>query len=91
YLIDVTNYDYIDNALADILNKTGVSLDVIFNNAGYGQSGALEDIDTKFLKQQFETNVFGLHNITYKALKIMRKQGYGKHNQQSSVLGLVAM
>ncbi|AVC43703.1 short-chain dehydrogenase [Francisella tularensis subsp. novicida] len=91
YLIDVTNYEHIDNALADILNKTGGSLDVIFNNAGYGQAGALEDIDTKFLKQQFETNVFGLHNLTYKALKIMRKQGYGKIIQHSSVLGLVAM
>ncbi|MDE4944959.1 SDR family NAD(P)-dependent oxidoreductase, partial [Francisella tularensis] len=75
YLIDVTNYDYIDNALDDILNKTGGSLDVIFNNAGYGQAVALEDIDTKFLKQQFETNGFGLHNLTYKDLKIMRKQG----------------
>ncbi|MBK2109930.1 SDR family NAD(P)-dependent oxidoreductase [Francisella tularensis] len=91
YLIDVTNYEHIDNALAVILNKTGGSLDVIFNNAGYGQAGALEDIDTKFLKQQFETNVFGLHNLTYKALKIMRKQGYGKIIQHSSVLGLVAM
>ncbi|GAB4222264.1 MAG: SDR family NAD(P)-dependent oxidoreductase [Francisella sp.] len=91
YLIDVTNYKHIDDALEDILSKTKGTLDIVFNNAGYGQVGALEDIDTKYLKQQFETNVFGLHYLTYKALKIMRKQGYGKIIQHSSVLGLVSM
>lgn len=91
YLVDVTNNQQIDDALADILSKTDGTLDVVFNNAGYGQAGALEDIDTDYLKQQFETNVFGLHNITRKALKIMRKQGYGKIIQHSSVLGLISM
>lgn len=91
YLIDVTNYHHIDIALEDILKKTDGNLDVVFNNAGYGQAGALEDIDTKYLKEQFETNVFGLHNITQKVLKIMRKQGYGKIIQHSSVLGLISM
>ncbi|QIV94035.1 SDR family NAD(P)-dependent oxidoreductase [Allofrancisella frigidaquae] len=91
YLIDVTNYEHIDNALDDILQKTNGTLDVVFNNAGFGQAGALEDIETKHLKEQFETNVFGLHNLTVKALKIMRKQGYGKIIQHSSVLGLIAM
>ena len=91
YLIDVNNYEQVDLALQDILTKTNDSLDAVFNNAGYGQAGALEDIDTKYLKEQFETNVFGLHNITHKVLKIMRKQGYGKIIQHSSVLGLVSM
>ena len=91
YLIDVTNYQSIDDALEDILTKTNGTLDVVFNNAGYGQAGAIEDIETKFLKEQFETNVFGLHYLTVKAMKIMRKQGYGKIIQHSSVLGLVSM
>ncbi|ASG67454.1 short-chain dehydrogenase/reductase [Francisella halioticida] len=91
YLIDVTEYQSIDNALENILNKTNGTLDVVFNNAGYGQAGALEDIKTKYLKEQFETNFFGLHYLTTKALKIMRKQGYGKIIQHSSVLGLVSM
>ncbi|MED7819680.1 MULTISPECIES: SDR family NAD(P)-dependent oxidoreductase [unclassified Francisella] len=91
YLIDVIDYQSIDNAIEDILNKTNGILDVVFNNAGYGQAGAIEDIETKFLKKQFETNVFGLHYLTVKALKIMRKQGYGKIIQHSSVLGLVSM
>jgi len=91
YLVDVTNSQQIDKALADILSKTGGKLDVVFNNAGYGQAGALEDIDTKHLREQFETNVFGLHYITHKAVKIMRNQGHGKIIQHSSVLGLISM
>ena len=91
YLIDVNNYKQVDDAIDDILAKTGGTLDIVFNNAGFGQAGALEDIDTKYLKEQFETNVFGLHNLTNKALKIMRKQGYGKIIQHSSVLGLISL
>lgn len=91
YLVDVTNDEHVNNALNDILVKTNGTLDVVFNNAGFGQAGALEDLETKYLKQQFETNVFALHNLTTKAMKIMRKQGYGKIIQHSSVLGLVSM
>lgn len=91
YLIDVNHYQQVDEAFADILSKTNGTLDVVFNNAGYGQAGALEDIDTQYLKEQFETNVFSLHNITRKAVKIMRKQGHGKIIQHGSVLGLISM
>ena len=91
YFIDVNNYKQVDIALQDILAKTNGTLDAVFNNAGYGQAGALEDIDTKHLKEQFETNVFSLHNLTNKSIKIMRKQGYGKIIQHSSVLGLISM
>ena len=91
YLIDVNNDKQIDNALERILIKTGGTLDVIFNNAGFGQAGALEDVPTDFLRQQFETNVFALHSLTCKALKIMRKQGHGKIIQHSSVVGLVPL
>ncbi len=91
YLVDVNNYEQVDKAIEDILIKTSGSLEIVFNNAGFGQIGALEDIDTKYLKEQFETNVFGLHYLTNKAVKIMRKQGYGKIIQHSSVLGLVSM
>jgi len=91
YRVDVNDYMQVDTALADILTKTSGTLDAVFNNAGYGQAGALEDIDTQYLKEQFETNVFSLHNLTNKAIKIMRKQGYGKIIQHSSVLGLISM
>ena len=91
YLVDVNNYEQVDAALNDILIKTSGTLDAVFNNAGFGQAGALEDIHTQTLKDQFDTNVFALHNITKKAIKIMRKQGHGKIIQHSSVLGLISM
>ncbi len=91
YLVDVNNYEQVDLALQDILLRTNGTLDAVFNNAGYGQAGALEDIDTTVLKEQFETNFFSLHNITRKVIKIMRKQGSGKIIQHSSVLGLISM
>ena len=91
YLLDVTKYDTIDDTFDKILKKTNGKLDILFNNAGYGQAGAIEDIKIEDLKVQFETNVFGLHYITTKAIKIMRNQGYGKIIQHSSILGLVSL
>jgi short-subunit dehydrogenase len=90
YLLDVTNHDQIKDVLEMILKKDG-SLYALFNNAGYGQPGAVEDITTQTLKEQFETNLFGLHELTYQALKIMRKQGYGRIMQHSSVLGIISL
>jgi len=90
YLIDVTNSQQIQYALDDIIKKDG-SLYAVFNNAGFGQPGAVEDIRTNVLKEQFETNLFGLHELTYQVIKIMRKQGYGRILQHSSILGLVSL
>lgn len=90
FLIDVTNYETIDNALQTILDKY-ITLDVVFNNAGFGQPGAVEDVNVDVLKYQFETNVYGTHYLTCAAIKIMRKQGYGKIIQHSSVLGIISL
>ena len=89
-LLDITKADTIKSVINNVLQKDG-KIDVWFNNAGYGQIGALEDVPTKSLKEQFETNVFGLHEATREVLKVMRKQGYGKIIQHSSVLGLVSL
>jgi short-subunit dehydrogenase len=91
YLLDVTDKENISSVLKEILKLTGGTLDVVFNNAGFGQPGAVEDISTDTLKYQFETNVFGLHEVTIQVLKIMKKQGYGRIIQHSSVLGLVSL
>ena len=88
--LDVTDYESIANVIEKVLELDG-KIDVWFNNAGYGQMGAVEDVPTEFLKEQFETNVFGLHEATRQVLKVMRKQGYGKIIQHSSVLGIVAL
>ena len=91
YRLDVTDPDTMDTTLADILAKTGGTLDALFNNAGYGQPGALEDIPTHALRRQFETNVFGLHEFTRRVIPVMRAQGHGRIIQHSSVLGIIAL
>ena len=90
YLLDVTSSKDISDMLETIL-KNDAELYAVFNNAGYGQPGAVEDITTEVLKEQFETNFFGLHEVTHQALKIMRKQGYGRIIQHSSVLGIISL
>lgn len=90
YQLDVTSKDDISKVL-QLITKDNSELYAVFNNAGFGQPGALEDITTEVLKEQFETNLFGLHELTYQALKIMRKQGYGRVIQHSSVLGLISL
>ena len=89
-LLDVTDPKTINDTLEYIVKSDG-KLDILFNNAGYSQPGAIEDITTKVLKEQFEVNVFGLYEVTLQALKIMKKQGYGKIIQHSSVLGLISL
>ena len=91
FLLDVTKHDSIKQTLNSILTITNGKLDVVFNNAGFGQPGAIEDITTDVLREQFETNVLGLHEVTIQVLPIMKKQGYGKIIQHSSVLGLVSL
>jgi len=91
FLLDVTKKETITKTLKDILQITSGTLDVVFNNAGFGQPGAIEDITTDILREQFETNLFGLHEVTIQVLPIMKAQGYGKIIQHSSVLGLVSL
>ncbi len=88
--LDVTKTEEITAVIEAVLAKEG-KIDAWFNNAGYGQAGALEDIGTDVLRVQFETNVFGLHECTRQIIPVMRAQGYGKIIQHSSVLGLVSL
>ena len=88
--LDVREKDDISKVIAFVLKEDG-KIDTWFNNAGFGQAGALEDIRTEVLREQFETNVFGLHECTRQIIPIMREQGYGKIIQHSSVLGIIAL
>ncbi|MDD5406109.1 MAG: SDR family NAD(P)-dependent oxidoreductase [Sulfurovaceae bacterium] len=89
-LLDVTNSNQISDVIKYVLDKHG-KIDVWFNNAGYGQPGAIEDLPTDILRKQFEINVFGLYECTRQIIPIMQKQGYGKIIQHSSVLGLISL
>ncbi len=78
-------------AVEAVLERTGGTLDALFNNAAYGQPGAVEDLRREVLRAQFETNLMGTHELTIRVLPAMRRQGHGRIIQNSSVLGLVAM
>ncbi len=88
--LDVRKADEIKAVIEAVLEKEG-KIDVWFNNAGFGQPGAIEDIRTEVLREQFETNVLGLHECTRQIIPVMRKQGYGKIIQHSSVLGIASL
>lgn len=89
--LDLTDSASIRNAVDDILAATGGTLDALFNNGGYGQPGAVEDLSRDMLRAQFETNVFGTLELTNAVIPIMRQQGHGRIVQNSSVLGFAAM
>ena len=74
----------------DALALTGDALDVLFNNAAYGQIGAMEDIPVTALRRQFEVNVFGWHDLTNRLLPSMIARRTGRLIQCSSVLGFVS-
>lgn len=65
-------------------------IDAVFNNAAYGQIGAVEDVRVEDLRRQFEINVFGAHDLTRRLIPSMRHNGGGRIVQCSSVLGLVS-
>jgi NAD(P)-dependent dehydrogenase (short-subunit alcohol dehydrogenase family) len=66
-------------------------LDVIVNNAGYAQIGAIEELTEQELRDQFETNLFGAVWVIQAALPYLREQGDGHIIQMSSIAGLIAM
>lgn len=88
--LDVCDATSIQSAVAEVLARTGGRLDALFNNAGYGQPGAVEDVSREALREQFETNVLGAHELTRQVIPVMRRQGNGRIVYNSSVLGLVA-
>lgn len=90
-LLNLNDQDSIENGLNQVLIQTDGRLDFLFNNGAYGQPGAVEDLPTEVLRQQFETNVFGWHHLTRLVVKVMRQQGHGRIIQNSSVLGFVCM
>ena len=72
----------------DVLARTGGRLDALFNNGGYSQPGAVEDISTAALREQFEANFFGWHDLTARIVPAMRRRGEGRLVHCSSIMGL---
>ena len=84
--LDVTDDMSVKQAIETILNESH-NIDILINNAGYGLSGALEDLLIDEIKLQFDTNFFGLIRATQSVLPIMRNQRSGIIVNISSGLG----
>ena len=89
--LDLADPASIQTAVDELLGHTRGTLDALFNNGAYGQPGAVEDLSREVLREQFETNLFGWHELTNLVLPVMRRQGHGRIIQNSSVLGFVAL
>ncbi|WP_024299177.1 SDR family oxidoreductase [Methylomicrobium lacus] len=89
--LDLADSASIQQAVEKALALTGGKLDALFNNGAFGQPGAVEDLSREVLRFQFETNLFGTHELTNLIIPVMRKQGHGRIIYNSSVLGLVAL
>ncbi|KEO53970.1 SDR family NAD(P)-dependent oxidoreductase [Thioclava pacifica] len=94
FQLDVSDPDSIDAGFNEALARGRGRLDALYNNAAFACPGATEDIPPGALREIFETNLFGLHDLTTRAIKVMRAQGdngEGRILQCSSVLGFVGL
>jgi short-subunit dehydrogenase len=89
--LDLDDSSSIDLAVEQLLKTTDGRLYALFNNGAYGQPGAVEDLRREVLRQQFETNLFGWHELTCRVIPSMRSQGEGRIIQNSSVLGFITL
>lgn len=91
FRLDLTDSNSIHFAFEEVMRRTDGELHALFNNGAYGLPGAVEDLNRDALRAQFETNVFGWQELTNLAIPVMRRQGYGRIIQNSSVLGFVSL
>ena len=84
--LDVTDEDSMRSAVDEVERREG-AVGVLVNNAGYSQSGAVESVPMEKVRRQFETNVLGLARMCQLVLPGMRRQGYGRIVNVSSMGG----
>jgi len=88
--LDVCSETSVQTCVQTILERTG-RIDLLVNNAGFAQGGALEENSLEDARAQFETNVFGVLGMLKAVLPAMRRQGSGQIITVSSILGVVTM
>jgi NAD(P)-dependent dehydrogenase (short-subunit alcohol dehydrogenase family) len=84
--LDVTDEESMQSAVKAVEDEHG-AVGVLVNNAGYSQSGAIEDVPMDEVRRQFETNVFGLARMCQLVLPGMRRQHWGRIVNLSSMGG----
>lgn len=85
--LDVTNLTDVKNSIEEVVKEFG-RIDVLVNNAGYGLVGAIEETSAEQAQQQFDTNFFGVLNLTREALPVLREQKSGHIVNISSLVGI---
>ncbi|HET8852418.1 MAG TPA: SDR family NAD(P)-dependent oxidoreductase [Ktedonobacteraceae bacterium] len=88
--LDVDSEASVQTCVQTILERTG-RIDLLVNNAGFAQGGALEENSLEDARAQFDTNVFGVLRMLKAVLPVMRQRGSGQIITVSSLLGVVAM
>ena len=88
--LDVNDDKSVDSAISQVMSYSN-RIDVLVNNAGYGQFGCTEDVTINEFKEQFETNFFSIVNIIHKVAPIMRAQRSGIIVNISSVAGRMGL
>lgn len=89
FRLDYADEASIAEAVEECLRRTGGTLDALYNNGAFACPGAVEDLPRGALREIFETNLFGYHDLTRRVIPVMRAQGHGRIVNCSSVLGLV--
>jgi NAD(P)-dependent dehydrogenase (short-subunit alcohol dehydrogenase family) len=91
FRLDYADEASIEAAVAEVMTRTGGTLDALFNNGAFACPGAVEDLPRAALREIFEVNLFGYHDLSRRVIPAMRAKGAGRIINCSSVLGLVAM
>ncbi len=89
-LMDVKRESSVQRAVRQVLKREG-RIDVLLNNAGFVMAGFWEDLSDKDVRDQFETNVFGLLRVTRAVLPSMRRRGTGKILNIGSIAAFAAV
>lgn len=89
FRLDYADEASIAAAVNEVVARTGGRLDALYNNGAFACPGAVEDLPRGALREIFETNLFGYHDLTRRVIPLMRAQGAGRIVNCSSVLGLV--
>lgn len=89
FYMDYRDPQSIEALVATVLERTGGRLDALYNNGAYAQAGAVEDLPVAVLRDQFEANFFGWHDLTRRVIPVMRRQGFGRIVHCSSILGMM--
>jgi len=89
FTLDLASEASLATAVAEVVGRTGGTLDALYNNGAFACPGAVEDLPRDALREIFETNLFGTHDLTRRVIPLMRAQGGGRIINCSSILGLV--